>query len=327
MEIDRTNGFARFYGDLGPVNVVGDSIHAGYFTSSYLSGSTEVLRGEFTGSGNFDAKGVYGYSLPASNYGYGGFFEGGYRGVYGRGDGGTSTGTGVYGYGTTTGTTSFGVRGYATGASGTRYAIYGSTGSGGTTRWAGYFDGNVNVTGTLSKGGGSFKIDHPLDPENKYLYHSFVESPDMMNIYNGNVTLSGNGEAWVELPEWFKAVNRDFRYQLTAIGAPGPNLYIAEEISDNRFKIAGGTSGMKVSWQVTGIRQDPFANANRIPVEEMKPAEHRGKYLHPEAYGRPESLGLNYEEEQKNLRRDEAAREVSRKNRRTITPPQDNVID
>lgn len=49
-------------------------------------------------------------------------------------------------------------------------------------------DGNVAVQNTLSKGGGSFKIDHPLDPENKYLYHSFVESPDMMNVYNGNIT-------------------------------------------------------------------------------------------------------------------------------------------
>ena len=45
--------------------------------------------------------------------------------------------------------------------------------------------GNLDVTGTISKGGGTFKIDHPLDPTNKYLYHSFVESPDMMNIYNG----------------------------------------------------------------------------------------------------------------------------------------------
>src|SRR5262245_8440898 len=45
---------------------------------------------------------------------------------------------------------------------------------------AGYFAGSVQITGNLAKGGGSFKIDHPLDPENKYLYHSFIESPDMM---------------------------------------------------------------------------------------------------------------------------------------------------
>ena len=150
----------------------------------------------------------------------------------------------------------------------------------------GYFEGTVVVTGNLSKGGGSFKIDHPLDPENKYLYHSFVESPDMMNVYNGNALLNDHGEATVLLEEWFQALNKDFRYQLTAIGAPGPNLYISEEISNNTFKIAGGKPGTKVSWQVTGIRKDPYAVKNRIPVEEEKPAQFKGYYLHPEAYQR-----------------------------------------
>ena len=81
---------------------------------------------------------------------------------------------------------------------------------------AGNFEGNVHVSGNLSKGSGSFRIDHPLDPENKYLYHSFVESPDMMNVYNGNVILDEQGEAVVEFPEWFEPLNRDFRYQLAA---------------------------------------------------------------------------------------------------------------
>ena len=104
---------------------------------------------------------------------------------------------------------------------------------------AGDFEGNVSVNGNLQKSGGSFKIDHPLDPANKYLYHSFVESPDMMNIYNGIAALDDHGEATVELPAWFQALNRDFRYQLTAIGRPGPNLYIAAEVSGNRFRIGG----------------------------------------------------------------------------------------
>jgi hypothetical protein len=129
--------------------------------------------------------------------------------------------------------------------------------------------GNVDVLGTLSKGGGSFKIDHPLDPANKYLYQSFVESPDMMNIYNGVATLSKHGDAVVQLPQWFNALNRDFRYQLTCIGGFAP-VYIASEVSGNQFKIGGGRPGMKVSWQVTGIRQDAFANEHRIPVEEDK---------------------------------------------------------
>jgi len=176
----------------------------------------------------------------------------------------------------------------------TAYGIYGHASSA-TTNYAGYFSGNAHVTGTLSKGGGSFKIDHPLDPENKYLQHSFVESPDMMNIYNGNVILDSRGEAEVELPEWFDALNRDFRYQLTAIGAPGPNLYIAEEIRGNRFRIAGGTSGMKVSWQVTGVRQDRWAEANRVQIEVDKNPDEQGKYMHPEVYNQPLERSVDYE--------------------------------
>jgi len=145
----------------------------------------------------------------------------------------------------------------------------------------------IDANGTVTKAGGNFKIDHPLDPANKSLSHSFVESPDMMNIYNGVVLLDARGEAWVTMPDWFEALNRDFRYQLTAIGAPGPNLYIAEEISGNRFKIAGGRSGLKVSWQVTGIRHDAWANAHRIQVEEQKPAPERGTYMAPELFGGP----------------------------------------
>jgi hypothetical protein len=152
--------------------------------------------------------------------------------------------------------------------------------------------GPVNVVGTLTKSGGSFKIDHPLDPANKYLSHSFVESPDMKNIYDGVATLDANGQADVALPDWFGALNKDFRYQLTAVGAPGPNLYIASEISGNRFKIAGGAAGGKVSWQVTGTRQDAWAKAHRIPVEELKPAEERGSYLAPELFGQPQEKSL-----------------------------------
>lgn len=150
----------------------------------------------------------------------------------------------------------------------------------------------MTVNGTLTKSSGSFQIDHPLDPENKYLYHSLVESPDMMNIYNGNMVLDEQGEAWVELPEWFEALNRDFRYQLTSLGASMPNLYIAEEIQDNRFKIAGGKPGMKVSWQVTGIRQDPYARAHPIVIEKEKPAQEQGYYLHPEEWGQPKSKSI-----------------------------------
>jgi trimeric autotransporter adhesin len=153
--------------------------------------------------------------------------------------------------------------------------------------------GDVQITGTLTKGGGSFKIDDPIDPANKYLSHSFVESPDMMNIYNGSVILNAKGEAVVTMPEWFSALNRDFQYQLTAIGGPAPHLYVATEIQDNQFKIAGGKKGQKISWMVTGIRQDAWANAHRIPTEEEKPANEQGRYLHPELFGAGPDKSVN----------------------------------
>jgi hypothetical protein len=161
------------------------------------------------------------------------------------------------------------------------------------TGYAGYFSGNVHVNGTFSKSAGSFKIDHPLDPENQYLSHSFVESPDMMNVYNGNITTDANGEAIVLLPDYFEALNRDFRYQLTVIGEFAQAI-IAEEIQDNRFTIKTDKPNIKVSWQVTGIRHDPYAEQNRIPVEEDKPLNERGTYLYPQGYGMPVTMTVNY---------------------------------
>jgi hypothetical protein len=152
-------------------------------------------------------------------------------------------------------------------------------------------NGTVNVFGMLVKGGGSFKIDHPLDPLNKYLQHSFVESPDMLNIYAGNVVLDEQGGAVVELPSYFQALNRNYNYKLTCIGGYAP-VYVVGEIANNRFEIAGGQPGLKVSWQVTGIRQDPFAKAHPIVVEQEKTAAEKGYYLHPAEWGQPPEKGI-----------------------------------
>jgi hypothetical protein len=243
--------------------------------------------------------GVFGFS--AESAGVSGVCGPG-SGVFGSSSSGTgvfgdsSSGTGVFGSSDTSvgvfGLSPLGPAVYGYSPLGT--GVYGTTGS--QFGYAGYFSGDVAIIGNLSKAGGSFKIDHPLDPENKYLSHSFVESPDMMNIYNGNVALEADGTATVELPAWFEALNKDFRYQLTAIGAPGPNLYIAAKIKENRFTVAGGTPGMEVSWQVTGIRQDAYAEAHRIPVEQDKAEKERGKYLYPKEHGQPEERGVDYEQ-------------------------------
>lgn len=257
--------------------------------------------------------GVFAQNISTPNSGTGIRGEGGYIGVQGVAEVNTQSGAlfgvwgqaglrdvnaddvfGVYGYAQGTENIGskrvYGVYGVAhSGNSGNfTYGVYGNTfgpGSNGNNKFAGYFEGDVHVNGTLSKAAGSFKIDHPLDPENKYLTHSFVESPDMMNIYNGVITLDSSGSAVVELPSYFQALNSTFRYQLTAIGASMPNLYIASEISDNSFVISGGAPNARVSWEVTGVRQDPSAIANKFEVESDKLEQHRGKYLDPEAYG------------------------------------------
>jgi hypothetical protein len=144
--------------------------------------------------------------------------------------------------------------------------------------------GDLEVEGTLSKAGGSFKIDDPIDPGGKYLSHSFVESPDMKNIYDGIAVTDAKGFVTVEMPAWFEALNGDFRYQLTTVGQFARAM-VAQELKDRKFIIQTDQPNVKVSWQVTGIRHDAWAEAHRIPTEEEKPAAEQGHYLHPELFG------------------------------------------
>jgi hypothetical protein len=158
---------------------------------------------------------------------------------------------------------------------------------------AGDFYGDVYVHGNMKVDGGkNFVIDNPLDPANKYLYHASVESSEMKNLYDGVVTLDADGRANVRLPEWFGALNKDFRYQLTAIGGPAPGLHVAAEVSNNQFRIAGGPPGLKVSWLVTGVRDDVWAKAHPMQIEAPKPEAERGRYLYPEGWGQPAAAGL-----------------------------------
>jgi hypothetical protein len=240
-----------------------------------VSGEGGSSNGSRGGSGVF-AKG------GTSNSGPGGF------GVFAKGgdsaadDGGV--GLSVQG-GASSGSTKFG--GDAI------FAFRGAALNGGTSGFAGSFIGNVDVQGKLTKTMGTFKIDHPLDPENKYLYHSFVESPDMMNIYNGNITTDANGEAVVEMPDYFDALNKDFRYQLTVIGTFAQAI-VASKMNGNRFVIRTSAPNVEVSWMVTGVRQDAFANKNRVQVEVDKSEKERGHYLHPEVFNQPEEKSIEW---------------------------------
>jgi hypothetical protein len=246
---------------------------AGFSTSSYgvygdsassfgvfgFSDTNFGVRGITRGAGS---AGVIGLQGPNGTYPFA------FAGVSGSSI--TGDGTGVYG---------------AANVGSQAYGVWGVS----STGYAGFFNGRVQVVGdfTVANGSKNFIMDHPLDPANKYLQHAAVESSEMKNIYDGVATLDADGAVTVTLPDWFEALNQDFRYQLTAIGAPGPDLYIAQEIQGNSFKIAGGTPGMKVSWQLTGIRHDPWAQRNPMQVEVAKSTQERDTYLYPQGYGQP----------------------------------------
>ena len=158
---------------------------------------------------------------------------------------------------------------------------------------AGVFIGDVQINGELIFSSSVVSLDNPLDPANKFLNHANVGSSEMLNVYSGNVVLDSNGEAWVELAEWVEALNSDFRYQLTCIGGTS-SVYIAEEVSDNRFKIAGGVSGMKISWQLTGVRKDPWAQEHPLIVDKEKSPNEKGYYYHSELYEQPEEKSIYF---------------------------------
>ena len=113
----------------------------------------------------------------------------------------------------------------------------------------------------------------------------------MLNVYSGNVTTNKDGRARVRLPSYFEDLNADFRYQLTVLG-DFAQAVVAKEIKNNAFTIRTDKGRVKVSCQVTGVRKDAWAKANRIEPEQKKRKQERGKYLHPDLFGK-KALGLH----------------------------------
>jgi hypothetical protein len=156
------------------------------------------------------------------------------------------------------------------------------------------FAWGVFAAGRLGANGAKFfQIDHPLYPEEKVLQHYCAEGNEPRLSYVGRVTLDANGEAWVQLPDYFEAINRAPEYQLTCIGGYAP-VYVAHETERNRFKIAGGRPGLQVSWRVDGIRNDRYVQRHGIAEEVEKPEHLKGKYVSPELYGMPAEHGIYY---------------------------------
>ncbi|MEO0874651.1 MAG: hypothetical protein AAFY48_08620, partial [Bacteroidota bacterium] len=258
----------RFNGEI-IINNIEDILDTDDFSAGIL--------GEGVNFGSMqDPVGVWGRGvIPNLNsvpgFGFGGIFEGSYIGVIGVIQGTPNDAIAIYGKA----------------SDNSRAAVLGQANG---ADWAGDFLGDVRVTDDLtvldqfSAGGKNFKIDHPLAPTEMYLYHSTVESPERKNIYDGVVTTNAEGYATVELPDYFEALNTDFRYQLTVIGSFAQAI-VKEKVQGNRFVIQTAEGGVEVSWQVTGVRKDAFSEHYPLEVEVPKTGEERGTYLHPEAFG------------------------------------------
>jgi hypothetical protein len=287
-------------------------------TGNYLTSGTG---GAFTGDDGSYSKaattngtGVIGLGnnlTTASTYttGTGGAFTGN-DGLYAVGI--LANGTGVIGGGNNLSTTSSLTLGSGGAFTGNAFGVYGkSNNTTGSGLWGvgvigdGVQFGVFSLTNLGANGTKSFIIDHPLDPENKFLKHYSMESPEVINFYRGNITLDANGNGTVELPDYFTSINTNYSYTLTPIGSPSVT-YIAEEIDENgTFKIAGGNSGQKISWYVYAERNDVNIKNNDFStaIEVQKNASQKGKYLNPAAYGKTNADAIFQTKETESVQR------------------------
>jgi len=328
------------YGNGGEIGVWGAAAGAddvGVYGQADASGSVGVWGTSAANTGVYGvggAKGVWGTTTEVNTTGvYGEANAAGAIGVWGHsyentavyGDswngfalwGESTNSTGVYGrsydlaaYGIFGTGPYIGVGAETTGVSSNRIAVYGDN-SNSSTGWAGYFNGKLGASGTINAPASGFTIDHPLDPANKTLSHSTVESPEMKDIYDGVVVTGGDGVAVVQLPDYFQALNQEFRYQLTVVGTFAQAI-VSQEISGNKFTIMTDQPNVKVSWQVTGVRHDPYTTWRPLVVEQQKDDEQRGKYWQPQAYGLPPEQAIDYQ----------PAQDASSPGAQSVEPPQ-----
>jgi hypothetical protein len=300
-------------GVFGTASSTTGTTYGGYFRSSSTDGFG-VLGLATASSG--DTVGVRGESHSTSGWGVIGEVTATTGQTYGvRGVVASTTGRGVLGWASSQTGVNYGVQGQSNSSEGK--GVYGLAGSFDGVPYGvygkAYGDGiAVYAEGDFAASGSkAFRIDHPDDPQNRYLLHYCAESPEVINFYRGTAVLDGAGEAVVELPGYFAKINKTPSYQLTAIGAPMPNLHVAEEISGAAlsrgeraqpgetaplctFRIAGGAASGKVSWRVEAVRNDLRMRAKGAPIEREKQGAERGKYQYPELYGQPSKSGMDY---------------------------------
>jgi hypothetical protein len=287
------------------LNTTSGAGSAGIYGKNFST--TNVNYGVYGEAASVSGRGVYGLSTATTGEAYGVYGQSASAtGVYGVSTAPAgNVGRGVYGTGPVTGVRGdaqlFGLYGVATAASGATGVFADAPGG---NNYGVYSQGNVYVSENLIVSGNkSFIIDHPQYPTEKYLYHFNAEGPEPFNIYRGSVIMDENGSARITLPDYFESINIDFTYHLTPVGKWAP-VYVAEEINRNQFLISGGNPGLKVSWQVTAVRNDPWVRDKGYQTEVEKPEFERGTFIYPEGYGQPVELGRDYNP----VREDENAR-------------------
>ncbi len=153
---------------------------------------------------------------------------------------------------------------------------------------AAHLDGDVRVSGTLTEDRRRSRIDHPADPDRRWLTHAGVDAPEARDVYDGNATTDADGRASVRVPAYVEALGRDFRYQLTVIG-DFAHAVVSRELRDGRFEIRTDRPRVRVSWQVTALRDDAYTRDHPLRNETAKTGDELGtrQYVPPGSGARP----------------------------------------
>ena len=196
---------------------------------------------------------------------------------------------------------------------GATYGLYASANSPGARAAYGFVSNSANIDygfrgqasagdyglyavgDTGASGVKAFRIDHPLDPYNKYLKHYSAEGPQPMNVYSGTVVTDAKGAATVELPSYYDSINRNPRYTLTVVDE-GEDFVLAKvsrRLAGRTFEIRTSKPNVEVSWMIQAERYDAWVQAHAPVVEEEKVGQEKGKLQHPELLGQTEDMGMD----------------------------------
>jgi hypothetical protein len=146
---------------------------------------------------------------------------------------------------------------------------------GGTARlWSGNDEVTVTTSGTLTAATKHFRINHPLDPERRFLIHACLEGPENAIYYRGQGRLEG-GHARVELPDYFEALARPDGRTVALTSCCEENepisVLAASDVVNGAFNVRAADDRnprQRFYWEVKAVRAD---------VEPLKTEEYKGE--------------------------------------------------